>query len=176
MCVGRISCMSSCKQAQHEGSKPALQSCLKDCTRMACQLGSAGSVVACLLCSATASVGLVQPPIKLGVTGCACCGCVASGKWGYYALGAYGSLAMAIFMVKTMKRVIFQETRAYGESLVWDSPAAGCICFTLVSGGPLCLMALFLQIGGAAAKSVIVAGHCYTCLPLLAVMSALPCF
>jgi bacteriorhodopsin len=39
----------------------------------------------------------------------------AVGKWGYYALGAYGSLAMAIFMVKTMKRVIFQETRAYGE-------------------------------------------------------------
>jgi hypothetical protein len=38
-----------------------------------------------------------------------------AGKWGYYALGAYGSLCMAIFMVKTMKRVIFQETRTYGE-------------------------------------------------------------
>lgn len=40
-----------------------------------------------------------------------------AGKWGYYALGAYGSLAMAIFMVKTMKRVIFQETRAYGTDM-----------------------------------------------------------
>lgn len=28
---------------------------------------------------------------------------------------AYGSLCAAVFMVKTMKRVIFQETRAYGE-------------------------------------------------------------
>lgn len=48
---------------------------------------------------------------------CDCCwiAAAAAGKWGYYALGAYGSLAMAIFMVKTMKRVIFQETRAYGE-------------------------------------------------------------
>lgn len=49
---------------------------------------------------------------------CCCCCCYywcATGKWGYYALGAYGSLCMAIFMVKTMKRVIFQETRTYGE-------------------------------------------------------------
>jgi hypothetical protein len=37
-----------------------------------------------------------------------------AGKWSYYVAGAYGSLAMAIFMVKTMKRVIFQETRSYG--------------------------------------------------------------
>eukprot|EP00882_Tetradesmus_deserticola_P010921 GHRQ01011546.1.p1 GENE.GHRQ01011546.1~~GHRQ01011546.1.p1 ORF type:complete len:372 (+),score=124.71 GHRQ01011546.1:600-1715(+) len=40
-----------------------------------------------------------------------------AGKWGYYALGAYGSLCMAIFMVKTMKRVIFQETRTYGTDM-----------------------------------------------------------
>lgn len=46
---------------------------------------------------------------------------LAAGKWGYYALGAYGSLAMAIFMVKTMKRVIFQETRAYGERALMQS-------------------------------------------------------
>lgn len=44
---------------------------------------------------------------------------MCAGKWGYYALGAYGSLAMAIFMVKTMKRVIFQETRAYGKLSCW---------------------------------------------------------
>eukprot|EP00775_Hariotina_reticulata_P005880 gene5880-6121_t len=40
-----------------------------------------------------------------------------AGKWGYYALGAYGSLCMAVFMVKTMKRVIFQETRTYGADM-----------------------------------------------------------
>jgi hypothetical protein len=41
---------------------------------------------------------------------------IGAGKWGYYALWAYGSLAMAIFMVRTMKRVIFQEAKHYGES------------------------------------------------------------
>eukprot|EP00879_Flechtneria_rotunda_P033187 GHRR01036732.1.p1 GENE.GHRR01036732.1~~GHRR01036732.1.p1 ORF type:complete len:249 (+),score=56.41 GHRR01036732.1:283-1029(+) len=40
-----------------------------------------------------------------------------AGKWGYYALWAYGSLCMAMFMVKTIKRVMFQETRAYGTDL-----------------------------------------------------------
>lgn len=40
-----------------------------------------------------------------------------AGKWAYYAVWLYGSLCMAIFMVRTMKRVIFQEARGYGRDL-----------------------------------------------------------
>lgn len=66
------------------------------------------------------------------------CGC--AGKWGYYASGAYGSLAMAIFMVKTMKRVIFQETRAYGEH--WQTPCFCRVCAQLVRRGLVTVGAL----------------------------------
>lgn len=38
------------------------------------------------------------------------------GRWAYYGAWLYGSLCMAVFMVRTMKRVIFQEARGYGES------------------------------------------------------------
>eukprot|EP00877_Chromochloris_zofingiensis_P014098 jgi/Chrzof1/8942/Cz03g30040.t1 len=41
-------------------------------------------------------------------------GCIG-GKWAYYAVWGYGSLCMGIFLVKSMKRVIFQEARQYGE-------------------------------------------------------------
>lgn len=34
---------------------------------------------------------------------------------GYHIVWAYGSLCMAIFLVRTLKRVIFQEARAYSE-------------------------------------------------------------
>jgi len=37
------------------------------------------------------------------------------GRTAYYAVWGYGSLCMGIFMVRTMKRVIFQEARQYGE-------------------------------------------------------------
>ncbi|GIL76058.1 hypothetical protein Vretimale_5693 [Volvox reticuliferus] len=39
------------------------------------------------------------------------------GRWAYWAAWTYGSLCMAIFLVRTMKRVIFQETRGYGRDL-----------------------------------------------------------
>jgi hypothetical protein len=72
---------------------------------------------------------------------CTCASChscvwcvVCAGKWGYYALGAYGSLAMAIFMVKTMKRVIFQETRAYGKPSCWR--VWRCLCRLANAGRP----------------------------------------
>ncbi|EFJ49310.1 hypothetical protein VOLCADRAFT_104419 [Volvox carteri f. nagariensis] len=39
------------------------------------------------------------------------------GRWAYWGAWAYGSLCMAIFLVRTMKRVIFQETRGYGRDL-----------------------------------------------------------
>ncbi|GLC50234.1 hypothetical protein PLESTB_000357300 [Pleodorina starrii] len=39
------------------------------------------------------------------------------GRWAYWGVWAYGSLCMAIFLVRTMKRVIFQETRGYGRDL-----------------------------------------------------------
>lgn len=39
----------------------------------------------------------------------------AAGRWAYLAAWGYGSLCSAIFLVRTMKRVIFQETRGYGE-------------------------------------------------------------
>lgn len=42
----------------------------------------------------------------------------AFGRLGYYSLWLYGSLAMAIFLVRTMKRVIFQEARNYSECLM----------------------------------------------------------
>uniref|UniRef100_A0A061SMH0 Integral membrane hrf1 family protein n=1 Tax=Tetraselmis sp. GSL018 TaxID=582737 RepID=A0A061SMH0_9CHLO len=39
----------------------------------------------------------------------------ASGSyWGYYALWGYGSLCSAVFLVRTMKRIIFHEVRHYG--------------------------------------------------------------
>ncbi|KAG2438180.1 hypothetical protein HXX76_005786 [Chlamydomonas incerta] len=38
----------------------------------------------------------------------------AAGRWAYLAAWGYGSLCSAIFLVRTMKRVIFQETRGYG--------------------------------------------------------------
>jgi len=59
-----------------------------------------------------AYTGYTFVPICFSVIG----GCLA-GKWGYYALWAYGSLAMAIFMVRTMKRVIFQEAKHYAADM-----------------------------------------------------------
>lgn len=38
-----------------------------------------------------------------------------AGRAAYYALWGYGGVCMGIFMVRTMKRVIFQEARQYGE-------------------------------------------------------------
>ena len=37
-----------------------------------------------------------------------------AGKWMYYAAWLYCSLCMAIFLVRTLKRIIFQEARNYG--------------------------------------------------------------
>jgi hypothetical protein len=39
---------------------------------------------------------------------------IAGGPWAYYAAWLYGSACMAAFMVRTMKRVLFQEARAMG--------------------------------------------------------------
>ena len=38
----------------------------------------------------------------------------SSGKWAYYTAWLYCSLCMAIFLVRTLKRIIFQEARNYG--------------------------------------------------------------
>lgn len=39
----------------------------------------------------------------------------ALGRMAYYGMWLYGSLASAIFLVRTMKRIIFQEARDYSE-------------------------------------------------------------
>lgn len=49
-----------------------------------------------------------------------------AGSMGYHVVWAYASLAQAIFLVRTMKRVIFQEARHYSES------AARVLCSVLV--------------------------------------------
>ena len=41
--------------------------------------------------------------------------CARAGLWAYRAAWVYGSLCMAVFMVRTMKRVIFYESRQYSE-------------------------------------------------------------
>lgn len=43
---------------------------------------------------------------------------MAAGGLGYHVVWAYSSLCMAIFLVRTMKRVIFQEALHYSESFV----------------------------------------------------------
>ena len=49
----------------------------------------------------------------------------AGGSSAYHAVWAYGSLCMAVFLVRTMKRVIFQESHTYSEcSCVWREWAA----------------------------------------------------
>ena len=40
---------------------------------------------------------------------------LAAGLWAYRAAWVYGSLCMAVFMVRTMKRVIFYESRQYSR-------------------------------------------------------------
>ncbi len=40
-----------------------------------------------------------------------------TGGWSYYAAWIYGSLCMATFIVRTMKRVLFREARQYSEHL-----------------------------------------------------------
>lgn len=47
-----------------------------------------------------------------------------AGKWGYWAGWMYGSLCMAVFLVRTMKRIIFQEARNYSEYECRCTPAA----------------------------------------------------
>ncbi len=39
------------------------------------------------------------------------------GGWSYYAAWIYGSLCMATFIVRTMKRVLFREARQYSKRL-----------------------------------------------------------
>ena len=40
---------------------------------------------------------------------------LVAGKWGYYAAWLYLSTCMAVFLVRTLKRAVFQEVRNYGE-------------------------------------------------------------
>ena len=40
-----------------------------------------------------------------------------AGKWGYYAAWLYLSTCMAVFLVRTLKRAVFQEVRNYGEGV-----------------------------------------------------------
>ncbi|GBF88884.1 transport protein [Raphidocelis subcapitata] len=39
------------------------------------------------------------------------------GRAAYYAVWGYGSLCMGVFLVRTMKRVIFQEARQYAHDM-----------------------------------------------------------
>ncbi|KIZ00837.1 Protein transport protein yif1 [Monoraphidium neglectum] len=67
------------------------------------------------------------------------------GRAAYYAAWGYGSLCMGVFMVRTMKRVIFQETRQYGGGGIcfngnyaeraWAG-AAGATALPALPGGP----------------------------------------
>ena len=41
------------------------------------------------------------------------------GRTGYHVVWAYGSLAQAVFLVRTMKRVVFQEAVHYSECLYY---------------------------------------------------------
>lgn len=43
---------------------------------------------------------------------------ILAGPWGWRVGWLYGSLCSAVFLVRTMKRVLFQEARSYGE---WSS-------------------------------------------------------
>lgn len=38
-----------------------------------------------------------------------------AGSWSFYAAWVYGSLCMATFIVRTMKRVLFREARQYSK-------------------------------------------------------------
>ena len=42
------------------------------------------------------------------------CHADSAGKWGYYAAWLYLSTCMAVFLVRTLKRAVFQEVRNYG--------------------------------------------------------------
>jgi hypothetical protein len=42
---------------------------------------------------------------------------VCAGSKGFYAVWLYSSICNATFLVRTMKRIIFQEAKQYGELL-----------------------------------------------------------
>ncbi len=66
-----------------------------------------------------ASVPWLELAAYTGYTFVPVCAAIVAGQlagaWAYYAAWLYGSTAMAVFLVRTMKRVIFQEARGYGE-------------------------------------------------------------
>lgn len=62
-------------------------------------------------CPAT-SVGLLKTMLMLR-----CC-CMCTGSKGFYAVWLYSSICNATFLVRTMKRIIFQEAKQYGELLL----------------------------------------------------------
>ncbi|KAG2493523.1 hypothetical protein HYH03_008337 [Edaphochlamys debaryana] len=68
-----------------------------------------------------ASVPWVELAAYTGYSFIPICASVAAGqlggRWAYWGFWAYGSVCSAIFLVRTMKRVIFQETRGYGRDL-----------------------------------------------------------
>ena len=45
---------------------------------------------------------------------------IGLGRIGYHAVWAYGSLCMAVFLTRTMKRVIFLESTHYSELIDRD--------------------------------------------------------
>ena len=42
-----------------------------------------------------------------------------TGKWAYYGVWLYCSLCMAVFLVRTLKRAVFQEARNYGKDYIF---------------------------------------------------------
>lgn len=68
-----------------------------------------------------ASVPWLELAAYTGYTFVPVCAAIVAGQlagaWAYYAAWLYGSTAMAVFLVRTMKRVIFQEARGYGRDL-----------------------------------------------------------
>ncbi len=49
-----------------------------------------------------------------------------AGKWAWWAAWLYGSICSAVFLVRTIKRVLFQEARSYGELFALCSAALAC--------------------------------------------------
>jgi hypothetical protein len=61
-----------------------------------------------LTCSVDCPVGC-QTALQLHVAAC------AAGRVAWHVLWVYGALCMAVFTVRTIKRVIFHEARQYRE-------------------------------------------------------------
>lgn len=80
---------------------------------------------------------------------------IPAGRWGYWTVWGYGSLCMGIFLVRTMKRIIFQEARHYSACAFGCTSRAGChVC--LSCRRTLCSATALAAVGGVRA----LVNHC----------------